>query len=416
MLGTALLAFAIAPLTATATPAIEAKCHEMFLLCRSMLTQKQAASAKSCFDDYLATCPEGADVSLAQAMAGVAAAMVEQPVSQPATAAAAGEVSTTTRHPLPPSVEQPVRTPFSVSEFAQSGLPELVLTSTAFGGVSGFLASAVALSALRTSTGDSTPVILSAPLLGAVGGLATSSLLSWWLQPTPGQAALFSSSMWLGTAYGIVLQVALFDGVAPGHIDRPERETPWRFATVLGSGALAVGTAALGSRYLPIDPGDVGLINSAALWGSLVPLFAALSAGFPFRNNGASLPIFLLSTSLLSVDAVVLAAPWVEVPRPATWLIDAGGVLGMLAGLATWPVLALGGSSNSTLMGYTFTAATAAGVIAGTVGCLLLGNLLGDDVDTLAELQLPLLAPALLPDVDHPERAPLPGLTLAGRF
>ena len=402
MLATGLLAIAIAPLTAVQTPAVEAKCHEMFVLCRSMLTQKQAAPAKNCFDDYLATCPDGADVALAQAMAGVAAALVEQATSGPQSANAT-VVST-----------EPAQ-PFSVSEFAQSGLPELVLTSTAFGGVSGFVAAATMLSALRTSTDDSTPVILARPLLGAVGGLATSSLLSWWLQPTPGQAALFSSSMWLGTAYGIVLQYALFDGLAPLHSERPEHETPWRFVTVLGSGALALGTAALGSRYLPIDPGDVGLINSAALWGSLVPLFGALSAGVPFSNNGVAIPVFLLATSLLAVDGAVIAAPWVKVPRPATWLIDAGGVLGMLVGLATWPVLAAGGASNSALMGYTFTAATAAGVMAGTVGCLLLGNLLGDDTK-LAGLPPPLLAPVLLPDPDHPERSPLPGLTLAARF
>ncbi|MBN2358997.1 MAG: hypothetical protein JXR83_06060 [Deltaproteobacteria bacterium] len=426
MLGPMMLAIALAPPAAAAPPAVEARCHEMYALCRRMLADKRACAAQSCFEDYLAACPEGADAAVARAMVEVAAAMAEQAQGAPASAPAAtrsppagpekGQPATSAGDEIEGSTTAPVAKakPFSVTAFALSGIPELALTSTAFGGVGGFLGAAVVLSALRTSRSDSTPLIVGAPLLGAVGGLAASSLLSWWLEPTPGQAALFSSSMWLGTAYGIALQYALFDGVSPLRLERPERETPWRFATVLGTGALAVGTAALGSRYLPIDPGDVGLINSAALWGSLVPLFAALSIGFPFSNNGVSMPVFLLGTSLLAVDATVLAAPWVEVPRPATWLIDAGGVLGMLAGLATLPFLAHANSTD--VWGYVFTLATAGGVVAGTAGSLLLGNLLSSDPLAVAGLSSPLIAPALLPDPDHPGRPPLPGLTLAARF
>lgn len=305
----------------------------------------------------------------------------------------------------------------SVSALIESGAPELVLSSAAWGGVAGFLAAGTALSATRINQVDSLPWLVGTPAFGILAGGAAASTAAYFLDLDAGDAALVSSSLWVGTGWGVGLQLIVFDQRDDvGHI-------PLRFATVLGTG-LGLGVVGAASAWgLDVDPGDVGLMNSAALWG---PVLAGLAWGTLATSQLitvepghpiASFPFFvgvLLTSSALPWAATFALHPFLEVERPATWLVEAGGATGVLGGLAIAAVFSNSGLPTATFFGLLMTT-TALGVAGGTALALVLS-------DAIAEIELldltePLfsLSPAVLPPA--PGRDELaPGLFATVRF
>lgn len=304
----------------------------------------------------------------------------------------------------------------SVSALVESGAPELVLSSSAYGGVAGFLGAATLLSATRISEFDSLPWLVGAPAFGILAGGAAASAVAYGLPLDAGDAALVSSNLWLGSAWGFSLQLIIFDQRDDvGHI-------PLRFASILASG---LGLGALGAAAawgLDVDPGDVGLMNSAALWGptlaSLTWLTLATAGNFG-EGPGAptdlpSVVTLLLASSILPWSATFALHPFLDVERPATWLIEAGGVTGLFSGLALMTLL-----STSGLPAYAFpailTTTTALGVVSGTAVAFLVSDALAG-LD-MAALTGPLfsLTPALIPPAPGREDA-APGLFAVARF
>lgn len=305
----------------------------------------------------------------------------------------------------------------SVSALVDSGAPELVLSSAAYGGVAGFLGVATALSLTRISETDSLPWLVGAPALGILAGGAAAAAAAYALPLEAGDAALVSSSLWTGTAWGFALQLLVFDQRDDvGHV-------PLRFATILGSG-LALGSfGAAASWGLELDPGDVGLMNSAAFWGPLLGGLTWLTIGTSGAivvepgSPVASFSTFVsivLASSILPWSALFALHPFLDVERTATWLIEGGGAAGFLAGLS---LMVFFSSAGLPTFAYPtmLTAMTAVGVAGGAALSFLVSDSLRDI--GFGDLTAPLLSlsPALLPPA--PGRQELaPALLAVARF
>ncbi len=287
----------------------------------------------------------------------------------------------------------------SVSALVQSGAPELVFHSAAYGGVAGFLAAATALSATRISEVDSLPWLIGAPAFGILTGGAAAAIAAYGLALDAGDAALVSSMLWTGSAWGVALQLLMFDQRNDvGHI-------PLRFSTVLGAG---VGLGALGAAAawgLEIDPGDVGVLNSAALWGAVLgglSWFTLGSSGLIVAPPGDPIGSFptavsvVLAASVLPWSAAFALHPFLALERPATWLIEAGGIAGVLSGLALMAFFSDAGLPSGVYPGMV-TVTTGLGVAAGAAGAVLVSDVVRRF--DIADLTTPLLslAPAILP-------------------
>lgn len=97
-------------------------------------------------------------------------------------------------------------------------------------------------------------------------------------------------------------------------------------STLLGAG---IGYYA-GSRT-KITPGDAALINSSAVWGTAAGGLFALSFGAEDRRISAGL---VLSGLAMGTASGVLMTRYFDVSRQRAVLIDIGGLIGMIGGLA----------------------------------------------------------------------------------
>ena len=96
--------------------------------------------------------------------------------------------------------------------------------------------------------------------------------------------------------------------------------------TVLGAGiGYYVG------RQTDVTPGDAALVGSSVLWGTAVGGLFALSFGFDDREIAAGL---ILSGLGMGTASGVLMTRFFEVSRRRTILIDLGGLVGIIGGLA----------------------------------------------------------------------------------
>ncbi|MFH1811485.1 MAG: hypothetical protein ABIJ09_22280 [Pseudomonadota bacterium] len=409
-----LTALALSPWHAATTgqAADPAACRVWLADCRALLVENKGSAARSCLEQFLADCPDRREVELAESLLELAVRM-EQGDRKEGTESGTGSAV----GPQPGERRADARTPlveqlpaFSVSAFVLSGAPELMLGSTLYGATAGFVATGALVSALRTSEADSLPALITFPVVGAVAGLALSTAAWQWLHPEAGDAAQISSAMLWGTVYGTLAQ-----GVYEmAHADQglEAHRTPWRFALVLGTSAVATTTAALTAPFLHVDPGDVGLANSAALWGGILPLFFMAMLEQPRTPVG--MVMVPLASSLLSYDLVLALSPLIRLPRPATWLVEVGGVLGLLVSLGLTPILAVSDVPAPLLIGV-MGVGTGTGVAAGVVASFLVAGAVEGTLPDWGPFERTAVLPALL-DSGRPDGTLLPGLSLVGVF
>lgn len=384
---------------AASEPATHRTCPLALERCRAELVEGRHAEAKLCLIDFLARCPDEPQADLAAAMAELATRLQQ------------AEATSTSR--ADDAEDRPE--PISVSAVMTSGMPELVLNSTLWGGAAGFATAASIVSATRINQVDSLPALVATPAFGAAVGLGTSLALCWWLRPSAGDLALVSSAMWVGSAYSVALQV-LFDIPNAWDQRRAYQRVPRQFAGALIGSALFTSAAVAATPWVELDPGDIGLMNSGAIWGAVIPGIVVLGYTVVGMVPDTTALFIPLAGSIFAYGTMFALAPLLDAPRPATWLIEAGGLLGMLTGVATMPILSFAGASQAALT-TALLIPTILGLAGGAASTFLVSSALSDKAEIVARLPVH-LAPLIALDTSSTLRAPAPviGLTLGGQL
>ena len=231
------------------------------------------------------------------------------------------------------------------------------------GGIAGFTGAAGVLSASRTSEDEAFPWLLSAPALGVIVGAGAGVAAVEWLDADADDVAFVASTTWAGVALGFTLQLAIF--ADSGDV----QAAPLRFFTTLGGGALGLGLGAGLAPFLDVESGDAALANGGLVWGSVLAAQALGSVGGAGLDFATS-TIVVGAGGLLSWGVLTALHPLLRLHRASTWLVDVGGVLGLMGGAV------LGGMASSVVGGAAFvpvwTLGTAAGLSAGVVSALII--------------------------------------------
>jgi hypothetical protein len=301
------------------------------------------------------------------------------------------------------------------SAMLADGRAEGVVHATAAGAGAGFLAAATIAATTRASKNDSLPWLIAAPAVSALAGAGGSYALLDATKPTPSAIALSSSTMWAGATEGLLLQLAVFDKSSD------VTAAPLRFATILGGGALGLGSGVLLSTSIAPSVGDVAVANSAFLWGGVLTGFGIgfLSIDHPSSWTTPEVAFTLLGGSLVPYAIALAAYPLLDIERGPSWLIEAGGAAGFLA---TSALLVIASTSRGINSGSFYVgvlgAGTAAGVVLGASAAYVVSE--GIHRDATLHSATP---PSNGPDVHAAPTALLdvkgnasPGLALAGSF
>ncbi len=180
------------------------------------------------------------------------------------------------------------------------------------------IAGAIAGGTLAGATSETAVIAV-----GATVGLGAGFFGSYFV--TPRDIPLGTSSL--------TITSSLVGGVLSGTATVLFTGDANRVAPAVGSGLVLGGIAGyyLGSR-LEIAPGDAAVINSGALWGTVVGgLFSGSFEATSDRRIGASLVLTGLSMGTLGG---VLMTRYFDVSRTRATLIDLGGVVGVFVGAA----------------------------------------------------------------------------------
>ena len=206
-------------------------------------------------------------------------------------------------------------------------------------------------------------------VLGAGAGLGGALALSRDVAMPTGRADAINSATSWGSFNGALVSAILGASTRGG------------VAGTLGGGlgGLALTVAATSTRSP--GAGDVAIVNSGGIWGLATGAFLIMLTE-PSTTAGQVVALVTTDAGLL---AMALLAPHLEVSRGRSLLIDAGGVVGVLAGLT---IPALAGSRS----GKAYAVAGLAGMGAG----LGLTAWLSRDWD-VEERGGPALTPAVLP-------------------
>jgi tetratricopeptide (TPR) repeat protein len=146
----------------------------------------------------------------------------------------------------------------------------------------------------------------------------------------------------LGTS-SLTITSSMLGGVLGGATTVLITEDPNRVAPAVGTGLVLGGIAGyyVGSRTR-ISPGDAAVINSGALWGTVIG--ALFSGSFEAGSQiGAGLVLSGLGMGTL---AGVLATRYFHVSRTRAALLDLGGVVGVFVGAAIQNVVVQAGSNG----------------------------------------------------------------------
>jgi hypothetical protein len=226
--------------------------------------------------------------------------------------------------------------------------------------------------------GDTSP---GAGLAGAVIGGGLSFFLSY-RGIRPGQALAVNAGTLWGAAEGLFLSTAINDG------------NPSVGAMV----GMVLGTASGALLALMLQPSasQVALVDTCALWVSVMTVVASLTATI----SGYAIGISEVVALNVALAGGAILSQYAKLSRARLFVIDGGGILGMLAGFAgavAVPSTLL--QRSSAIQGIIFAVLTLAGL--GTATYLTQG------FDSPAELPQMSLLPASLGR---------PGLSLAGTF
>ncbi len=193
--------------------------------------------------------------------------------------------------------------------------------------------------------------------------------------PSGRAAAIDSATIWAS------VNAATISGIVGTSFDTG-------FGATLATGALALGTSwGLTGRRSP-SVGDVTIVNSAGYWG-LVATTLGLVTFATEDLTGKQVSWTILGGLDAGLVAGVLLARRSDISRGRMLIIDAGGLLGALVGVAI-PVFA--GSDNSRFYG----GATLGGIAAGLAATTYFTRHWDDDTKTSSAAGLD-IGPALLP-------------------
>jgi hypothetical protein len=365
---------------------------ERYLACRRLLVEEQSFSlAEHCFSRLADESP--AEAPLARDMASLA-----HDLGARERAARATTVDNRTR---------------LGERLMRSGAPEGLIGGALSGGIYGFLGTATVQSFWRTDNARGAPWLLGLPAATLLAGGGLGLLLGFVAEP--GDASLVSSSSLIGIATGTVLQAMLLwrsDDV---------REIPLRFLVPLATGLAFTALSMTAAPFIDVTPGDAALATSAALWAPFFATMLTLTASAMMSDlrirNPSSTPLDpaiplggLLATSLLAWVTTLALHPLVDIPRPATWLIEIGALAGATLVTATLPFVFLFPQGGVPLpfatipLGYTVGMAAGAG--AGLALAFVAGALVPelDGIGALLERTPVALTPIIAPDPVTPTR------------
>ena len=226
---------------------------------------------------------------------------------------------------------------------------QLILYATIGGGVS---------SGLLTNAFDDTSIAFYASLGGTIAALGGSYFY------LPDDVPLGTSNLTITSSVAV--------GIAGGSATLLFTNSDQVAAPVGGAGMI-VGAAAgyyLGERT-KIRPGDAALINSSLTWGTVAGSLFALSFDPP-REIAAGL---VLSGVGMGAIGGVLMTSYFDISRTHALLIDVGGIVGILGGLAAesiiYPATATGDESDGRTQEHVANFALA-GMAVGLVGAGIL--------------------------------------------
>jgi hypothetical protein len=167
---------------------------------------------------------------------------------------------------------------------------------------------------------DDSRVIVGSMLLGGTAGLALSLGLTTD-GITPGHTLSINSGSGWGAWNGIALSVIL----------EPQSE---QVPLLIGLSQLAgTGVGALFHHFLQPTSGDVSLANSGGIWSGLLTLFTI--AGLQPNVDESVVFSALLGASNLGLAGGAILSKFYPMSRGRTFIIDSGGLLGMLLGMGT---------------------------------------------------------------------------------
>ncbi len=249
--------------------------------------------------------------------------------------------------------------------FVGGGPLEAGINGALFGGLVGFTGAAGVLSALRTSETEAFPWLLAAPALGVAIGAGGGVAAVEGLGADADDVAFVSSSAWAGTALGLTLQLAVFAE------SRDVQAAPLRFFTTLGGGLVGLGLGVGLSPFLDVEAGDAALANSGLLWGSALSALALASVQGVGLDFGAT-TLVVGAGGLLAWGGLVALHPFLRLHRLSTWLVDVGGVVGLLGGAVLGSIVGLVGGGSAFFA--TWTLGTAVGVGLGAVGAVVVDD------------------------------------------
>jgi hypothetical protein len=265
------------------------------------------------------------------------------------------------RTPAPPSPPRLTLT----SAWAPRGVVEAGLHGVALGGVGGFAGASAVVAGLRTSEADSLPWLVVAPAIGAAAGGAVAVAGVTLSNMPPDDIALVASTSWAGVALSTGATLAALSGSVD--VAAPALG----FATVLAGGAVGLVGGLVLAPSIDATAGDVAVANSGLVWGGVLGGLGAVSV-----RDGTAAPTFgdVALWTTAGAGAAWLSAlalhPWLSLHRVSAWLVDAGGVAGLL--LAASALAATGQSvvgSPGSVSAVLF-AGTSAGLAAGAVAAV----------------------------------------------
>ena len=192
------------------------------------------------------------------------------------------------------------------------GRAELAFFATAYGIWTG-----VATGILADA--DDERAYLALALAGGAGGLALAILPTRHASMPEGRAqTIESAASWGSLNGGLIAALAGAD------------ETEVVGAT-LGTGLAAIGTSVLLTRERSPSPGDVALTNSGGIWGLVT---GGLTLAILEDASATTAQSVLLAGADAGLVAMALVARRVDMSRGRSLLIDAGGLLGTIAGVS----------------------------------------------------------------------------------